>query len=197
MKKIGITGGVGSGKSLVLAFLEETYHAVVCQADLIAHEVQRPGEDCYQEVVRTFGEEILHADGTINRGILGGIVFADPGKLRTLNEIVHPAVERRISELVSTEEARGTEVFILEAALLNKPFYRELLDEIWYIHVRDEVRRERLKASRGYTDEKITSMFDSQAREEEFRRISDRVIENSGDPGDTYAQLRTAFETGL
>lgn len=193
MKKIGITGGVGSGKSLVLTFLEDTYHAVVYQADLIAHEVQKPGEDCYKEVVRVFGEEILNEDGTINRGILGGIVFADPEKLQKLNEIVHPAVEQRIREFIEKEEAAGTEVFVLEAALLHKPVYREMLDEIWYIHVKDEVRRERLKESRGYSDEKITSMFASQPEEDVFRRLCDRVIENSGEMKETCRQLREAF----
>lgn len=193
MKKIGITGGVGSGKSLVLSFLEERYQAAVCQADLVAHEVQRPGEVCYKEVVRVFGEAILNTDGTINRPVLGKIVFADSAKLQKLNEIVHPAVEARICERMAEEAAEGTELFILEAALLTKPFYREILDEIWYVHVRDEVRRERLKASRGYTDEKITAMIASQASEEEFRKLCDRVVENSGDFEETKRELEEAF----
>lgn len=193
MKKIGITGGVGSGKSLVLNFLEDTYQAAVYQADILAHEVQMPGEDCYKEVVRTFGKEILNEDGTINRGMLGGIVFNDPKSLQKLNAIVHPAVNRRICELIEEEEAKETAVFILEAALLTDPFYRSILDEIWYIHVSEDVRRERLKASRGYSDEKITSMIAVQAGEEEFQTLSDKVIENSGSFEETKKQLAREF----
>lgn len=96
MKTIGITGGVGAGKSTVLDFLRETYQASVCEADKVAHELQRPGEGCYQEILKVFGPEILCDDQTIDRKRLGSIVFADVEKLKRLNGIVHPKVKEWI-----------------------------------------------------------------------------------------------------
>lgn len=189
MKKLGITGGVGSGKSLVLEYLEEAYHAAVFQADLIAHEVQLPGEKCHEQIADYFGKEILLVDGRIDRRKLGNVVFSDAEKLLRLNAIVHPAVNRRILELIEDEAAKGTELFILEAALLTEKIYREMLDEIWYIHVGESVRRNRLKRARGYTDEKIDAIFLSQPSEEEFRRFCNREIENGGDFEETKRVL--------
>lgn len=193
MKKIGITGGVGSGKSKVLEYLAEIEGASIYQADILAHEVQSPGTECHKKIWEYFGTDILNMDGTLNRKKLGQIVFSDNEKLLALNAIVHPAVEARILELISQEEEKGCEYFVLEAALLHTPFYRNLLDEIWYIHVTEAVRRERLKSSRNYSDEKITSMIQSQPSECIFNEISHRIIENSGDFEWTEKQLDEAI----
>ncbi len=193
MKKIGITGGVGSGKSKVLEYLMGQEGVVVYQADLLAHQVQMPGTNCYQAICNYFGNEILNEDGTINRPKLGSIVFSDDEKMQMLNRMVHPAVEQKILELIEAETAKETRYFILEAALLHTPFYRQNLDEIWYIYVEEEVRRERLRASRNYTDEKITAMIASQPSEAVFRGISSQVIENSGDFLYTAKQLDEAL----
>lgn len=194
MKKIGITGGVGSGKSKVLEYLSEKEGVAIYQADLLAHEVQRPGNSCYEEICAYFGEEILAEDGEIDRKKLGAIVFSDEEKLLTLNQMVHPAVEARVVELAEAEERAGCKWFILEAALLHQCFYREFLDEIWFVHTEESVRRERLKASRNYTDEKITSMIKSQPSEAVFREISSRIIENSADFSETMEQLNEAMK---
>ena len=167
MKKIGITGGVGSGKSLVLAFLGETYHAAVYQADLIAHQLQRPGESCYDKIRAYFGEEILASDGTIDRGRLGKIVFGDPEKLDALNKMVHPSVNEWIQRRIEEEEEKGTKLFVLEAALLTEPVYRNMLDEIWYIHVSEEIRRKPCYNSRPGTS---ACYIDGGSREGAFRR---------------------------
>lgn len=196
MRKIGITGGIGSGKSRVLAYLNEACGAVICQADLVAHQVQLPGEDCYLKVVQTFGETILNPDGTINRKILGGIVFGQPEKLEKLNEIVHPAVNERIREEMKKTQKEGKALFILEAALLTEPVYREMLDEIWYIHVPREIRMERLRSSRGYTDEKMYAVFANQPSEETFTEASDLVIENGGSFEETEKQIDLALGRG-
>lgn len=196
MRKIGITGGIGSGKSRVLAYLNEACGAVICQADLVAHQVQLPGEDCYRKVVQTFGETILNPDGTINRKILGGIVFGQPEKLEKLNEIVHPAVNERIREEMKKAQEEGKALFILEAALLTEPVYREMLDEIWYIHVPREIRMERLRSSRGYTDEKMYAVFANQPSEETFTEASDLVIENGGSFEETEKQIDLALGRG-
>lgn len=123
MKTIGITGGVGAGKSTVLDFLRETYQASVCEADKVAHELQRPGEGCYQEILKVFGPEILCDDQTIDRKRLGSIVFADVEKLKRLNGIVHPKVKEWIRKKQEEEQRAGTKLFIIEAALLLEDHY--------------------------------------------------------------------------
>ncbi len=194
MKVIGITGGIGSGKSRVLSFLEETHHAVVCQADKVAWELQRPGESCYQEIVMQFGSGILNADTTIDRKALGQIVFANETKLLQLNAIMHPMVKCEIKKRISRERERGTLIFVIEAALLIEEHYDEICDELWYIYTDEQIRRQRLKADRGYNDEKIDAVMAAQLSEEMFRKKCKRVIENSGAFEETCAQLNDAIE---
>lgn len=194
MIKIGITGGVGSGKSEVLKYLAREKDMTVYQADLLAHEVQEPGQTCYKKICAYFGGDICAEDGRIDRNKLGEVVFAEPEKLEMLNAFVHPAVEERVLELIEWEEARGTTYFVLEAALLHKKFYRDILDEIWYIHVREDVRRGRLSLARGYSEKKTTSIIDAQPSEALFRKISDRVIENSEGFEQTIEQIELAIK---
>jgi dephospho-CoA kinase len=155
MKIIGITGGVGSGKSRVLSYMEEQFKAVICQADHVAWELQEPGQKCYIEIVEHFGREILHDDGTINRKKLGQIVFNNQDELLVLNEIMHPAVKEAIVEQIKMEREKKTEYFVLEAALLLEDGYKQICDEMWYIYTDEMTRRLRLKESRAYSDEKI------------------------------------------
>lgn len=194
MKKIGITGGVGSGKSKVLEYLAEKDGVSIYQADLLAHQVQMPGTECYKKILEYFGDGICGEDGKIDRKKLGAIVFANEEKRLVLNRIVHPAVEQKVIELAEKEAETGCKIFVLEAALLHTSFYRTFLDEIWYIHVDEQVRRERLKESRYYTDEKITAMINSQPSEALFRQISQKVIANSGDFSETRRQLDEAMK---
>ena len=194
MKIIGITGGVGSGKSRVLSFLEEKYNAIICQADHVAWKLQEPGQRSYLEIVEYFGKTILNDDQTINRGALGQIVFNNVAKLQKLNEITHPAVKDYIKEQIFIEKEKGSELFIIEAALLLEDHYEEICDEIWYIFAREEVRRERLKESRNYTDEKIDSMIAKQQTESYFRKHCQLTIDNSGNFEDTCIQIEKAMK---
>lgn len=194
MKKIGITGGVGSGKSKVLAYLEREKGARVCQADLVARTLQEPGARCYKKIINFFGDGIVGDSGQIDRKKLGALVFGDEEKLKKLNEIVHPEVKREILNLMKEEEERGTKIFVLEAALLTDGFYREILDEIWYIHVDEEVRIRRLRDGRGYTEEQTRSMFASQPPEAVFYRCADKVIENNGSFEDTCRSTELALQ---
>ncbi len=194
MKIIGITGGVGSGKSRVLSFLEEKYNAIICQADHVAWKLQEPGQRSYLEIVDYFGKTILNDDQTINRGALGQIVFNNVAKLQKLNEITHPAVKDYIKEQILIEKEKGSELFIIEAALLLEDHYEEICDEIWYIFAREEVRRERLKESRNYTDEKIDSMIAKQQTESYFRKHCQLTIDNSGNFEDTCIQIEKAMK---
>ena len=195
MKVIGITGGIGSGKSRVLSYLEEKHHAVICQADRVAWELQEPGQKCYLEIVEYFGTGILNEDTTINRTELGQIVFHDDEKLYLLNEMMHPAVKIEIQNRISQEREKGTKLFFLEAALLIEEHYDEICDELWYIYTSEPIRRQRLKESRGYSDEKIDAIMATQLSEETFRKVCKIVIENNGMFEETCKSLDDAVET--
>lgn len=191
MKIIGITGGVGSGKSAVLDILEQDYQSFVVQADLVAHELMLPGNVSYRKIVDFFGESILNEDTTINRKILGAIVFSQKEKLEVLNSFVHPEVKNRIKELIQEKkEKKNCDFFIIEAALLLEDHYDEICDEIWYVYAREEIRAERLKKSRGYSEEKIKNMINSQLPEEVFRKKCNRTIDNSGSIEETKEQIK-------
>lgn len=193
MKIIGITGGVGSGKSQVLSYLEEAHHAVVCQADRVAHELQKPGAACYDKIVAHFGEEVLSKDQTINRKKLGKIVFGNAEELAVLNAIMHPAVKQYIVALMETQARMGTALFVVEAALLLEDNYGAICDELWYIYTDERIRKKRLRESRGYSEEKITAILQSQLSEEQFQEGCHRVIDNSGTFADTCAQIENAL----
>lgn len=194
MKIIGITGGVGSGKSRVLSYIEEKHQAVICQADHVAWEIQKPGKRCYDQIVEEFGTSILNEDQTINRKELGQIVFHNEKKLLRLNAIMHPAVKETIKNTIQEERAKGTKIFVLEAALLIEEHYDEICDELWYIYTDESIRRIRLKESRQYSDEKIDSIMASQLSEEVFRAECQRIIENSGAFELTAKQIDDAIE---
>lgn len=179
MKKIGITGGVGSGKSAVLDVFRNNYNSYVCVADEVAHILEGKGQDCYNELVETFGDGILDEEGNLDKKGFASIIFSSKENLEKVNAIIHPAVKRYILARIAEEEAKGTDYFILEAALLIEDGYLEILDEIWYVYASEEVRRSRLKTSRGYSDEKIDSIMEKQMSEEEFRSKCHRVIDNN------------------
>ena len=188
MKVLGITGGVGSGKSKVLNYLREEYGASVCQMDETARELQRRGTPCFERIVREFGREVVGEDGELDRAALGKIVFEDAGKLERLNEIVHPEVLLKVRRDIREKEKENVRLYVVEAALLPVAG-RELCDELWYVYADERVRRERLSRSRGYTEEKTTQMIASQPGEEIFRKACTVVIDNSGTFEDTKRQI--------
>ncbi|MDD6660659.1 MAG: dephospho-CoA kinase [Lachnospiraceae bacterium] len=191
MKVLGITGGVGAGKSTVLGYLADHYGARVIEADRCAHLLQQPGGDCYDAIVNCFGREILFPDGRINREILGKIVYADQKQLKVLNRIVHPAVKTYIIEIIAQERKKGAVPFVtIEAALLLEDGYDQICDEIWYIYADEAARTKRLQSSRGYSPEKIRSVMANQRDEEGYRSGCKLVIDNSSDfVENTYEQI--------
>lgn len=204
MKIIGITGGVGAGKSEILKHLQDAYQAYVIQADQVGHLVMEPGQDAYKAIVETFQDmpsdvnvapvgSLLREDGTIDRGVLGSIVFSDGEKLKMLNSIIHPAVKQWIRDEIGKKQKEGTRLLVVEAALLIEDGYASVCDELWYIHTNQAVRRERLKASRGYSDEKIDAICRNQLSETEFRGACQAVIDNSGAFEDTRQQIADLF----
>ena len=190
MKIIGITGGVGAGKSTVLNYMEQEFGACVLEADKIGHLVMEPGELCYEEIVCLFGKEILKNDKTIDRKKVSDVVFSNGEMLAKLNGIIHPAVKEYICRRLREEIENGRQLAVVEAALLLEDHYEVFCNEIWYIHTDQEIRIARLMSDRGYTREKAESIIRNQASEEYFRAHADYVIENNGDRAVTHDQIK-------
>lgn len=190
MKVVGITGGVGAGKSQILAYLKEHTRCRIIMADQVAHELEEPGGRCYKPIVSRLGVSILKEDGRIDRIKMAERIFTDGNLLGQINEIVHPAVKEYITEAIAEERAGDRiDYLFIEAALLIENGYKAIVDELWYIHTDMQVRKERLKASRGYSDEKIDNIMKGQLSEEEFRGQCSVVIDNSGTLDSVYRQI--------
>ncbi|MGI6072041.1 MAG: dephospho-CoA kinase [Lachnospiraceae bacterium] len=189
---IGITGGVGCGKSTVLNILKNGYDARVIIADDIARQLQEPGYGPYRRIVREFGKGILTAGkgSPIDRKVLADIVFSDTIKRERLNFLVHPAVKKEIKRLIRQYKRESSDALIvIEAALLIEAGYRDILDEIWAVTASYRVRLERLALSRGYSKEKTDSIMATQKSDGEFIKEADYHIDNSGSIDDTRLQI--------
>lgn len=190
MKVIGITGGVGSGKSALLKYIAKNYNCRVILADEVAHQAKEPGQPCYEELIKLLSSDILNEDGTIHKGKMAEKIFASEELLKKVNQIIHPAVKKMILDEITLEKRRGELDFLfLEAALLIEDGYLNIVDEMWYIYARDDVRRMRLKKSRNYSDEKTDAIMKTQLTEENFRKNCSFVIDNSGGIEEAYRQI--------
>lgn len=190
MKIIGITGGVGAGKTQVLSYIGEHYNCRIVRADEAAHLLYEKGQECYKALVGLMGEKILTEDGAIDKKKMAELIFADRALLEEVNAIVHPAVKRYILEQITYEkEKKEVDYFFIEAALLIEEHYDQIADELWYIHSDVAVRKERLKMSRQYSDRKILDIMKGQLSEAEFRSHCQRAISNNGDLEETYKQI--------
>lgn len=195
MKVIGITGGVGSGKSVVMDILQKEYGAEIILADLVAHDLMEPGQQNYIDIVEAFGEEILAKDKTIDRPALAKVVFGDKDKLVRLNAITHPNVKKEIFRRIDAIKEKGEASFIaVEAALLLEEGYQKDFDAMWYVYVDEATRIERLKEGRGYTEEKCREIMAKQLPEEVFRKECSTVIDNHLGISETEKQIKTAVE---
>jgi len=194
MKTIGITGGIGAGKTQILEYIKEKYDCEMILADKLAYELECPGHECYDHIVDLLGEQILREDGFIDKNKMASAIFADETIVEKVNSIIHPAVKKEILFRIDKCRAEGKKkLFFVEAALLIEEGYDLILDELWYIYASEDVRRSRLKQSRGYSDEKIDSILSKQLRDEEFRSHCRITIDNSGDLTDTYKQIDDAL----
>ncbi len=195
MKVIGLTGGIGSGKSVVLQYVKEQFQAYVIDADQVAHSLQKQGTACYHAIVAYFGADIVAAQGELDRKKLGTIVFADEQKRHKLNEIMHPPVKEKIMKMVDDAEKQGTFAYcFIEAALLIEEHYDEICDELWYIYTDRTLRENRLMDTRGYTREKAGQIMSRQLGEEEFRLHCSVVIDNNGSKEHIYEQIKEELE---
>lgn len=179
MKVIGLTGGVGSGKTRIAKLLEEEFDAEVIYTDEIARALMNRNESCYTAVVREFGCSILDENLEIDRKKLAKIVFSDQLKLKKLDELTHPPVLAYIEkQREQLKKSKKNCLLVIETALLIEAGYDKFCDEIWYVHASLEERKVRLMESREYTEEKIEAMFASQKSEKEFEAYSTARIEH-------------------
>ena len=195
MRVIGVTGGVGSGKSAVLNYIEAHFDARVIKADDVGHLLMMPGQVCYEPVIQLFGEWIVKEDGSLDRETISKIVFEKKEILEKLNAIIHPAVKKYILREIERSKKEETEFFFIEAALLIEEKYDEICDELWYIYCEKEVRMERLRHNRGYSDKKIEQMLKNQLSDEEFESKCDFQLYNGEDVAHTYLQIERKMRT--
>lgn len=183
MKFIGITGGVGAGKSEILSYLAKKPDTKVMLADEIAHELMEPGTECYDAICERFAGEDIFVEKTgtqFDRGKLARVIFAEEEKRDAMNGIVHPAVKKYVLKAAENARQEGKlTLLVLEAALLIEEHYDEICDELWYIYTREEIREARLMESRGYSREKVQQIFSSQLKEAEYRKHCSVVIDNN------------------
>lgn len=191
MKVIGITGGIGSGKSALLAAIQKEYRCKVLLADDIANFLKEPRQCCYEPIVYLLGQDVLDEKGMIDRQKMSAKIFSNESFLELVNAIVHPAVKQYIKEHIEQERQKGELDFLfVEAALFLEAGYRDMTDCVWYIYARKEVRIERLQSGRGYTLEKIQSIMGKQLSEDVFRQKCDAVIDNSDTLEKSMEQVR-------
>lgn len=187
MITIGVTGGVGAGKSEILRYLGNNYNCRILMSDNAAKELELPGGALYEPLKELLTQKegqgsLLQENGEFDKQEMARRIFADPLLLQKVNELVHPAVNRYIlDEIVREAENGEKEFFILESALLIENGYDRILDSMWYIYCEESARAQRLRGSRGYSDEKIRSIIKRQVSDEVFRSHCDTVIDNTGD----------------
>ena len=184
---IGLTGGVGAGKSTVLSFLQEKYGFYVIQADLTARSLMEPGKDAYKAVCAFLGPVILQENGQIDRKVMADIIFKDPLKREEIDRLTHPLVWEAVRE--EAREHALQQPVVIEAAIPSKEF-RDICHEMWYLYTSEENRISRLMESRGYSLEKSMAIMESQASDEEFRALADAVIDNNHSQEYTAGQVR-------
>ncbi|MGN0317293.1 MAG: dephospho-CoA kinase [Lachnospira sp.] len=196
LKKIyGITGGVGVGKSTVINMIKENFDALVIMADDVAKELMLCGNEGFKKTVEIFGDSVILENGQLDRKKIAEIIFSQPEKRIELNKAIHPLVKKYIfKEIDIHKKADDYKYIFVEAALLLEDNYDEFLDEIWLVTAPLEIRRQRLKVSRGYSDEKIDNMVKSQMSEEELKKTCTVIIDNGGTQDETLQQLEKLLE---
>lgn len=187
---IGVMGGVGSGKSTVLNYLENNYEANIIEADKVAKEVMLPGNDVYNEIVKTFPEVIV--DNKIDSKKLAEIVFNNKEQLEKLNSITHPGA---VKEIVSRIKSSKNRIIVVESAILLGSGVEQYCDELWFVFCNRDTRIKRLIQTRGYSKEKCISVIESQPADEEYNKGADEFIDNSYSEENTREQIDLILNT--
>lgn len=187
-KVIGVTGGIASGKSTISNIIKNLGFTVV-DADLAARVVVEPGQSAYNEVVATFGSDILNQDGSINRAQLGAIIFNNEEKRLKLNEIVHPAIRAYMNSQKEEAFARGEKVVFMDIPLLFESKLTNTVDVSLLVYVDDEVQLKRLMERNNLSEEEALARIRSQMPLSEKRALADEMIDNNGSIEDSRRQL--------
>jgi len=192
---IGLSGGIGTGKSTVAALLAAR-GALVIDADRVGHDVYGPGTDGFRRVTEAFGTDIVAPDGTIDRQALGRIVFGDATALARLNAIVHPLIVAELARRIAAARAENpVRPIVVEAAILAEAGWRTLFDRLWVVATRPEIAIGRVVASRGMAREEVEQRLAAQMSDARRRRLADLVIENDGSPAELETEVEKAWQT--
>ncbi len=187
MKTIGLMGGAGSGKSFLAAYLKNNYNAVVIDGDGVGHRLLDMDEDIKKAIVDIFGPTVSDSDGNIDRKSLGSIVFGDKSALSKLNKIMHPAMKTAISSQIRALNQDGTDIAVLDAAVMIEAGFLDLVDFTIYITADESIRLNRLTGPRGIENEKALNMIAS--GREDYGRYADYTLDSSGGENVSYNQL--------
>lgn len=194
MYVIGLTGGIGTGKSTVAGMLEEL-GATILSADLTGHEVYAPARPAWQEIVDAFGQDLVAADGTIDRAKLRNIVFSDPQELARLNAITHPRMKEMMRERIGQLASGGVDIIVLEAALLFDAGWDDLTDEVWVTVAPPQVAAQRAAQRSGIPVEQVLERIQkAQMNDAERRARSDVVIDTDGALEETRRAVESEWE---
>ncbi|ALF11781.1 dephospho-CoA kinase [Parageobacillus thermoglucosidasius] len=190
---IGLTGGIASGKSTVTKMIRELGIPVI-DADQIARDVVKMGEEAYNQIIQAFGQEILQEDGEIDRAKLGAIVFHNEQERKKLNAIVHPAVRRRMLAEKEAYVQKGAKTVVLDIPLLFESELTHLVDKTIVVYVDDDVQLERLMKRNGFSKEEALARIQAQMPLREKVKKADAVIDNNGTIEETKQQLWQIFK---
>jgi dephospho-CoA kinase len=197
MLTIGLTGGIGSGKSTVSKLLAELGGPII-DADQVGHAIYAPDGPAYPDMIAAFGEGILAPDRTIDRKKLGPIVFADPAALKRLNSIVHPKMFARMREMVDAMRTGGErKPIVIEAAILIEANWQPLFNEIWLVVASRERVIERVERDRGLKPEQTEARIKAQLSDDDRRKYATTVVTNNGTIDELRAKVGDLWQGAL
>ncbi len=193
MLVIGLTGGIGSGKTTVSGFLEEL-GAEVIDADKVGHVTYLPDMPAWRDLIDAWGEDLLQPNREIDRKKLGAIVFSDPANLEKLNSIVHPRMRDIMNDRIEAFRGEGKRVVVVDAAILIEAKWTSLVDEVWVTAAPEDVVVQRVMARNGWEEEQVRSRMASQMPAEERQSYADVVIDTDATLDEVRERVRAAFE---
>jgi dephospho-CoA kinase len=196
MLVIGLTGGVGSGKSTVTQYLKDL-GAVVIDADKVGHETYLPDTPAWKDLVATWGTELLLPNREIDRKKLGAIVFSDPKNLEKLNSIVHPRLRALLEKKIEEHRAQGTKVLVVEAAIMIEANWMHLADEVWVIMAPEDVVIKRIMTRNSWSEEQIRARIRSQMTNAERAKHAHVVIDTNCTLDEVRAKVKKLWDERL
>lgn len=193
MKRIGLTGGIASGKSTASAILRR-FGAPIIDADAIAHRLMEPGGPLYEAYRAHFGAGVIRPDGQLDRRCIGHIAFADPAEKRWLDAAAHPVIRAAMQQELAEAEAAGEPVAVLDIPLLFETDWQAHVDESWLIDIPESLQLMRLQSRNGYSREEATRRIAAQMPLSEKRRLADVIIDNSGTEQELMERLHALWQ---